>query len=87
MPAALLCSALQLVLFESNPAARAALYYYLRRLGLAVEIKTSLLYAQDSLLASNGSSRSSPADWASRGISLMQQQVRGCKDSRLAGRL
>lgn len=68
--------ALQLVIFESNPIARAALYYYLRRLGLAMEVKTNLLYAQDSLL-SNRASSNTPADWAERGISLMQQQVSG----------
>lgn len=66
---------LQLVFFESNQLARAALYYYLRRLGLAVEVKTSLVYAQDCLLSNNITSNT-PADWVDRGMNLLQQQVR-----------
>lgn len=31
-------------MFESDPFKRAPLYYYLRRLGLAVEVKVSLAY-------------------------------------------
>lgn len=62
-----------LAFFESNQLARAALYYYLRRLGLAVEVKTSLVYAQDCLL-SNSITSNTPADWVERGMNLMQQQ-------------
>ena len=67
--------ALQLAFFESNQLARAALYYYLRRLGLAVEVKTSLVYAQDCLLSNNITSNTA-ADWVDRGLNLLQQQVR-----------
>lgn len=64
----------QLAFFESNQLARAALYYYLRRLGLAVEVKTSLVYAQDCLLSNNITSNTA-ADWVDRGMNLLQQQV------------
>lgn len=65
---------LQLAFFESNQLARAALYFYLRHLGLAVEVKTSLVYAQDCLL-SNSITSNTPADWVERGMNLLQQQV------------
>jgi hypothetical protein len=65
----------QLAFFESNQLARAAFYHFLRRLGLAVEVKTSLVYAQDCLLSNNITSNT-PADWVDRGMNLLQQQVR-----------
>lgn len=65
---------LQLVFFESDQLARAALYYYLRRLGLAIEVKTSLVYAQNCQLT-NSITSNTAADWVDRGMNLLQQQV------------
>jgi hypothetical protein len=60
------------IIFESDPIRRAALYYFLRRLGVATEVRIDLKVAAEASLIEHSSN--SPGDWAERGMLLTQQQ-------------
>jgi hypothetical protein len=60
------------IIFESDPIRRAALYYFLRRLGVATEVRIALKVAAEASIIEHSSN--SPADWAERGMLLTQQQ-------------
>jgi hypothetical protein len=60
------------IIFESDPIRRAALYYFLRCLGVAAEVRIDLKVAAEASVIEHSSN--SPGDWAERGMLLTQQQ-------------